>query len=268
MVWSSEILHQLPPLSPEAVELIQSFGEEVDSHGIVSLIERDPGLSVRVLRIANSAFYGMPGRIGSIRDAVLLLGMSTLRSIALASVMSGVFAHSSAGVLDLRKYWRDSFLVALHAQALERKWGGDGLMAFTAGLLHDIGLVVLELTNPALLRDVFRVVQENSLPLLEVERAIVGAEHYELGAELLAFWHLPAEIVRAVELQGDDDQIRDNRLASAVNLAKTIVSVRAEPVSDERYTRIIVKCRTLGVDPEGVLANQSDWDKFDEMVFY
>ncbi len=268
MALSLDVLHQLPPLSPQAVALLESLDESAGAHDVVILVERDPGLSVRVLRIANSAFYGLPGKVGSIREAVLLLGMSTIRSIALASVMSSVFSHSSAGILELRKYWRDSFLVALYAQALAQKWGADESMAFTAGLLHDIGLIVLELTNSLMLQAVFRCVQENALSVLEAEKAVLGIQHYEIGADLLASWHLPAPIVQAVWLQAMDEQVKENLLASAVNLAKTIVSAKEECAPEEVAARIAFKCRALGVDADRLAADLSKWSKFDAMVLY
>ncbi len=268
MALSLDVLHQLPPLSPQAVALLESLDEKAGAHDVVSLVECDPGLSVRVLRIANSAFYGMPGRVSSIREAVLLLGMSAIRSIALASVMSNVFSRSSGGILDLREYWRDSFLVALYAQALARKWGADESMAFTAGLLNDIGLIVLELTNPLMLQAVFRGVQENALSVLEAEKAVLGIQHYEIGADLLASWHLPAPIVQAVWLQAMDELVRENLLASVVNLAKTIVSAKQECTPEEMAAKIESKCRVLGVDSDRLSADLSEWDKLDAMVLY
>ncbi|MFQ5829775.1 MAG: HDOD domain-containing protein [Candidatus Methylomirabilia bacterium] len=192
----------LPPLPPVApvvariMEILQDY--QVSTHDVAQLLREDPGLTVRVLKIANSPVYGAYMPITSVAQAVLRLGMGHIRNIILTL---GVL--QSIGGPARRDFWRHSVTVALateviaqHAAAAREEAEADG--AFAAGLLHDVGLLVLREHYPAVYAEVNRLAEERGLPLHEVEMAELQTDHGRMGALLASRWTLPAAIVSAI----------------------------------------------------------------------
>lgn len=134
---------RLPALPAVVVELVTSLdAEDVDADTLAEIISRDQILVARLLRLANSSFYGMLGRIHSIRDAIMLIGLRGVRSLAIAASLSGALPRECTG-LSLQHFWRHSTATAIAAQELARRNRLPADLAFIAGLLHDIGRLIL-----------------------------------------------------------------------------------------------------------------------------
>lgn len=193
-------LHQLPSLPLIVQEVLASFrAENMDNVALAHKIAQDQGLSARVLRVANSTFYGLPRKVGSIQDAIAVLGFDSIRLLVLSAGVAQIFAVPSGSVFDRDAYWRRSFRVAATAQALAKHCKQDPQLAFTAGMFHDIGLLVLDLCITQQFSELLRQQSEAGLALLEVERSEWGFDHAEIGAEIVRRWNFPQEIEQVVQ---------------------------------------------------------------------
>lgn len=189
-------LHQLPAMPAVVQELIQSFDNPaLDSHRLAEKISRDPALAARVLHVANSAFYGLPRQVGSIHEAVVVLGFGTVRSLVLTAGIIGTFDHAAPGCLDRRRHWRRALVSAVFARALAHCLRQEAETAYSAGLLHEIGLMVLDVCAPDRLAPLWQAGEDG---LIEAERAALGFDHAELGAEVAQRWKFPAAIEEAI----------------------------------------------------------------------
>ncbi len=210
-------MHQLPSLPLVLQEVIASFSNaNLDSASLAKKIEQDLGLTARVLRVANSSFYGLPRKVGSIQDALVVLGFDTVRSMVLSAGMVHNFPSSSGSQFDRQAYWQRSFRVAAIAKALEKCLRNGEQLAFIAGMFHDIGQLVLDLCMP---QQFSRLLQQQSgLSLLEIERKEWGFDHAEVGAELIRLWNFPPEIERVVRYW-QQPELHTDTLVNIVHLA-------------------------------------------------
>lgn len=189
------------PALPQAVrEVMQALQrDDVSVERSVHLIEQDQSLAARTLRVANSAFYGMSGRVGRIGDAVTLLGLRAVSGVLLAvSFTHGLDTLRCAG-FSFRSYWRHSMATALAARLLAPRLRLDPDEGFVAGLLHDIGKLVLAAHFPAEGAQALALARSADVSDVEAERATLGLSHAEIGAVLVRHWRFPAEVAQAVE---------------------------------------------------------------------
>ena len=160
----------------------------------------DQALAARVLKLANSAFYGASRRIGTVSEAVVILGLRTTRNLAMATSCEEMLEREVSGYAMQRgSLWRHSLACASAAQALAQRAHLRGTEeAFVAGLLHDIGKVILNTYQRAEFIQVLRRTLEGGIPYSEAEREVFGFDHAEAGARLLERWNLPSSLVSAV----------------------------------------------------------------------
>lgn len=163
---------------------------------LAGIVSEDAGLAVQVLRLANSAYFGRGQNVTSLSGAAARLGTRLLRSLTLAAEVFERF-HLTDSPLSLDAQQQHASLVARIASSLEPRapWKDD---AFTAGLLHDVGKLMLATRAPALYGPVLELARAERRPVHEVERAAFGVDHGALGACLLGTWGLPASILEAV----------------------------------------------------------------------
>jgi putative nucleotidyltransferase with HDIG domain len=170
---------------------------------LATLIARDQSLAARLLRIANAAFFAVRGKVGSIPQAVTLLGFARVRELVLGLSVWGALEGTSAAARKFRKQlWMHSAMVATAAQMLAERTRGDEATAFTAGLLHDIGKLVLGLR----LGDSYWELLEDATSdggAAEVERTSIDCDHATVGAWLLKLWGMPPSLVDTVALHAD-----------------------------------------------------------------
>ena len=186
----------LPQAALEALAVLRDDKAGTDRCG--ELIGRDQALVARTLRLANSAFYGVPGRVGSIRDAVHLLGRRTLCSVLTVATVSQQFDARSCPQFSFGGFWRHSIAVALGARGLARALGSDEDRAFTAGLLHDIGRLALAAHFPAEMDAAIARSHAVDAGLASIESEMLGIDHVEVAAQVAAQWRFPPEVVQAI----------------------------------------------------------------------
>jgi HD-like signal output (HDOD) protein len=203
----------LRPL-PAAVSRVLRIaeGEHFSAHELAQAIAADQALTARVLRLANSAYYGFPKRITSVRDAVVLLGFRTVRSATLASSVIGAFA--GVDQIDHRRFWHFSVAVGMLAEVLARASRRHLDEAFTAGVLHNIGRLALAQHRPERLATVRQLARAEAVSLTAAETKVLGFTDAELGGALASHWNFPEELVEAVRLHsaspgdiGDPDSL-------------------------------------------------------------
>lgn len=184
------------PTIPEVLARIWQLVD--DPRSCASDLERvvtfEPPLAAKVLRLANSPYYGGRGRVQDVRAAITTLGFDTLRNLAVClSVATGLAARESSGsLLDRRELWRHSVACAVAARRLGRELGlPEPEEVFTAGLLHDIGVFVIALGRPQAYSEVVRVGLQEDCDQCTAERAVLGFDHAEVGCAFAQRWHFP-----------------------------------------------------------------------------
>lgn len=192
-------LNKLPAMPLVIQEVVASFRDDnLDTSTLAHKIAQDQGLSAKMLRVANSPFYGLPRRIGSVQDAIMVMGFASTRSLALAAGLVGVFPHAAGSPFHRGEYWRRSFRVAGYAQALADRLRQGQQMAFTAGMFHDIGQLVLDVCIPEQFAAVLQEQKASGLSLIETEQSRFGFDHAQIGAEVAKRWNFPPEIEQAI----------------------------------------------------------------------
>lgn len=192
-------LKQLPALPSAVSTLLLSFADDdVDVDRVAGQIARDQGLAARVLRVANSSFYGLPAKVGSIHEAVVMLGFRAVRSLVLAVGINGVFRVDHCPGFDLQAYQRHGVGTGLAARRLAQRVGWNADLAFTAGLLHDIGQLILAANFPVAYAAALAYRQEHDCFLVVAERDVLAIDHGEVGGMLADTWRFPAFLREAV----------------------------------------------------------------------
>ncbi|MDP3875370.1 MAG: HDOD domain-containing protein [Methylobacter sp.] len=165
------------------------------------IIEQDPALSIRLLKIVNSAFFGFSGKIVSIKHAITIIGVTELQNLVLATVIIDKFSSLPGGLLSMQEFWARSLLCALISKELCLYRGNkDSLESmFICGLLHDIGQLVFYRRIPVLARHIGLLVESSDVGETQVENNILGFDHYQTGAELIQLWRLPEIIIETIK---------------------------------------------------------------------
>jgi putative nucleotidyltransferase with HDIG domain len=192
-------LHQLPAMPLVVHEVMSSFkNPNVGSAILARKIEVDQGLSARVLRVANSSFYGLSREVGSIQDAVTVLGFDTVRSLVVSAGFTHAFPATGDALFDRHAYWMRSFRVASYTEALAQRLGSARQLSFTSGLFHDVGQLVLSICIPEKFAGMLAQEKATGKSLIEIEQATLGFNHAEIGAEMAKRWNFPPEIEHAI----------------------------------------------------------------------
>jgi len=216
-------LSELPPLSPILNRLIASLAnEDVSFAKIAELIEKDTVLAGNILKLVNSALYGLRGSVNSIRHAVSLLGILKLRNIALSMSASRMWSQvKTPPGWSMRNFNLHSVGVAITADLLaQRVPVANPECAFAAGLFHDLGLFIVAAGLRDEYEQIYRLSQSEPEQLLEHEEQVLGCTHAALSAEALAAWNLPESIQTAVRYHIRPDL--DPAAAKGTNLSRVL----------------------------------------------
>jgi putative nucleotidyltransferase with HDIG domain len=191
---------------------------------IETILRRDPGLTANVLRIANSAYFGIPSKVGSIRQAVILLGLKRLIQMVIAACVSAIMDKSVPGYdLPPGELWRHSIAASVAAECLVKVLKVEAAEEiFTAALLHDVGKLVLG----DFVKDEFKQIEtavSQGISFEMAEKIVLGTNHADVGARILTKWLLPPEIVNAVQFHhAPEDSERISSMLDIVHVANFI----------------------------------------------
>lgn len=229
-------LKSLPPFPAVALQLISLLDDpEVPMRRVVKLLRVDPAISAEILRVSNSALYGLSRRIDNLSHAIVVLGTDIVKRLALTAAL-GRFSRSLMRDEAMRNCWDHSVACALIAERLADLLQAPRDRAYTAGLLHDIGRLALLASFPDRYRKMLGEQPAPELDEFEAERALFGIDHCQAGEWLARQWKLPDEFVAAIaDHHREPDGLSltsivcwSDRIAAAAGFAAT---ARAEQLS-------------------------------------
>jgi putative nucleotidyltransferase with HDIG domain len=234
---SSILMDQMTdlPSPPFIIARVLSITDEdqQSAESLASAIEIDQAFSAKVLRVANSAFYGMAQRVYTVRDAILLLGYEEVRGLAIAAAaVTGMWVESE--LFDRKKFWIHSLSCGLFAEAIARRLRHPKPEAvFTLGVLHDIGRVIMIQSQPLQYKNAIEMSRSQKLYLWKAERAVFGFHHADVGSGLAHKWNLPEGYAEAIKYHHEyDSSVTELRLARILALADAL-SHNADTSVDE-----------------------------------
>lgn len=198
----------LPEVTIKIIEIVED--PKSTAHDLHKVIKNDPALSVKVLKVVNSAFYGLPGQIASVDRAIILLGLSAVKNIAIAASIARLFKGKRISrQFSATDLWRHSLAVAVVARSIGRCSPNPVLPdeLFLAGLIHDIGILVERQSFPDQFTEVINRCSKTDLEFLEVEREIIGADHQAFGVGLTTKWKFPRHLRAAVGFHHNPDAV-------------------------------------------------------------
>ena len=191
----------LPVIPSTYQEIVGLLGQESTSVGdLGKVVQRDPGMTANILKLVNSAYFGLRKRVSDPTEAVSFLGVDTLKSLAL---IHGIFeqVHGFPPGFKAAHLWQHSLDLAGGAREIARQEGLDKTLqseCFTGGLLHDVGLLILASGFPVEYGQVAQILAQEPVEILSAEMRVLGIHHGEVGAHILGLWGLPASVVDAV----------------------------------------------------------------------
>lgn len=193
-------IHNLPSLPTVVLELLASMGrgDEVNIDELARKITQDQALTAKTLRLANSSFYGMANRVTTIHEAIAILGFRTVRSLATTAALMDTFSGQSRTRFNATPFWLHSIATAVCAQELAKHMGINPEHAYIAGLLHDIGRLVLISQFQPNYEATMAYRALHDCYLLHAEHVILGLTHTTVGLTLTQHWKFPEAVQNAV----------------------------------------------------------------------
>jgi HD-like signal output (HDOD) protein len=220
-------LQHLPPLSATATRLLTLLSEEdLLLNKLAEAIHQDPGLSARILGLANSAYFGQQNPVLKVEDAIIrVLGLNMVKSLALSIALGGAFDISACGHFDIKQYWLESLSTAILARHLSSKISTEEQpdldAVYLAGLLMKIGVLALVHLFPKGYDKVLAEMRQQGagVDILDLETELLGINHRQAGAWLADRWHLPELVVLAI---AQDRQPVQSHYAKEVTLVGAV----------------------------------------------
>ncbi|MCE3261762.1 MAG: histidine kinase [Pseudoduganella sp.] len=258
-----EALFQNPtalPTAPKVVdELISSFDKaSVSTEDIAKKLSADPVLSAKLLRLANSAYYHVSRSIGTVEDAVLMLGFVTVRTLVISSGL--VSGFKTVPGLDLRQFWRYSLRTAVGAKFIAKACKQNTDLAFTIGMMHAIGQLVIHAAMPEQAMTLDKVAGPLDARRLDAEMSSLGYNFADVGAELARRWKFPpafSETIAAFPNPGD------NMLAAVIHLAAWRARVDENKLTPEEIAACYPTevADSLGLDDNALIDQMPSLDE-------
>lgn len=191
----------LPTIPAAAIKVMRETDSSTSNAAtIASTLAQDQALSVRVLRLANSAYYGLSRRVSDLQEAVVVLGMRSVKNLAMVAATYPWMSRPVTGYcLGPRQMWTHAFGTAIASQLVAKvSRTGREDTAFTAGLLHDLGKVALSIWLENKINAILLYASRENLSFDQAERKVLGFDHCQVGEYLGESWNLPEDIVRAI----------------------------------------------------------------------
>ena len=247
----------LPDILMKLNRVLHSKSVTIDT--VNTIIEKDPALTAKILKLANSSYYGLSYMVGTLKKAITVLGFNTIRNLAVTVSVSGIFAGNTHRSVDVQKLWHHSIGCAIASKSLLS--GKNPLIqekAFMGGILHDIGKIIIFLNFPEDTKKIIEKIKGNKLLTeSEAERELLGFDHSDLGSFIAEKWHFPKELACSISLHHNPEQFASytDKLENREEAELLIYSV---------YTgNQIAKAMALGTssDPLASNINPPAWQK-------
>lgn len=228
-------LPALPAIAMEVVELIDN--PKTSAAKLGQVISSDQALTAKVLKIANSPFYGFPRKISTIEFAIIVLGFDALKEIVISISLISSLQKRSDQYLNSQQFWDHSISTAVIGRMLAKELGyrvaGE---VFVAGLLHDMGITALHRYFNSEYRRIIDIIKESELSMTEAEESVLGVTHGDVGGWLAERWNLPAQLIEAIAYHHTPQKASINpELVALVHCADSIArEIASEEVLFER----------------------------------
>lgn len=254
-----ERLPSFPDLVHRVLQMVRD--PDADFQAVAREIQKDLGLTSDILRLSNSAYYHPSREVRSVHEAIVILGLKTVKDIVLVSAARGILKQPLAGYrLEERDMWDHCIVVASLASKIaeDRKTKTPPDVCFTAGLIHDVGKVVLSATfRKAYVQIANEMKQSPTLRFTELERKYLGYSHSEVGAILLKKWNFPSELIESTMCNYAPENAKVNpELSAIVHVANWLalsagIGVDAGGMSEHLSDEAV---RSLGLSDDDVRA--------------
>jgi len=257
----------LPEVTVQIIKTVED--PKSSAQQLHKIVSHDPALATRILKVVNSAFYGLPGQIGSIERAIVLLGLNGIKNIAVAASLGQLFRGAPlCEGFTAKDLWTHCIAVGVTARDLARNMKIDlPDEAFLAGLIHDVGILLSLQVYPEKLREVCEAAKGGAASFCELERQIIGLDHQQLGMGLAEQWKFPRACQLVAGYHHQPDRLADHSryLVAIVHAADTLccnskhgfnLTARNQALGDAQLS-------DLHIDPVAVHATK---EKLDELV--
>lgn len=212
-------LPSIPAIIYEVSKLLNN--SKTSAVDLGKVISRDQGLVAKILTVANSPLYGLPRRVATIEFAIVILGFDHIKNIVIALSMIESFRNTKYDNWDSQSYWNHSLITATAAKRIadELRYPKPG-EAFTAGLLHDIGIILIQKYFNKEFNLICEIVDSQQMLYLKAEEMILGLTHQEIGQFIIAQWNFPESLSDAIAYHHKPSESENNKaLSSIVHLA-------------------------------------------------
>ncbi len=233
-----ESIEKMPPLSPVVHKIIEVANDVTASaRELTEVIQMDPVLMSKLIKMVNSAYFGLPEQITSIKQAVVMLGINTLKNVAISSTVVGQMDIKTNTIMDGDEFWKHSFGVGVASKMIAKEIGIDSKVLeeyFVSGLIHDIGKVLINNFFSDELHTILEIRSKTNRSLLEVEKHVLGVNHQEVGIAIGKKWNFNQNYLYAVGKHHDPSLSGQSGIYSVViSLANKIV--KHAGYEDENY---------------------------------
>lgn len=213
----SENIKDLPTLPVVANNIIQiTQNPKSSALEVGKAISQDQALTSKVLRMANSAYYGFPQKITTINHAIVILGFSTIRNLVLAVSVFGMFSKRS-GIFDREGFWKHSLACGVTAKLIAKRLGINNFEEiFISGLIHDLGKLVLDGYFGEEFTRVIDLVKVKGILIREAEQELLGLDHAAVGGILANKWNLPPQLLKVIRFHHNPSQAGESMRAAAI----------------------------------------------------
>lgn len=261
-ILNSPELPTLPTVASAIISLTSK--EDVTLSDIADLVSKDIALSAKILKVSNSSFYSFPQQIGSINQAVSILGINAVRSLVLSFSFLSIKSGKKSDHFDFQKFWERSLSQAVAAKlVLEKVKGADTEEIFISGLLQNLGELIFAKTFPDQYEQVLIRHETEKKPILETERKVIGIDHCTTGYEVAKSWGFPEVLLVPLLFHHDPSQYvgQNNKIRSTVNavyLSNLLISIMHADNPEEYHKRFRKDAKSLlnlsGDDINSILA--------------
>ena len=262
-------MKSFPSMSGIAAKVLKLLDDPDSSAGQVEqLLKQDPSLTANLLKLTNSAYFGIPSKVGSVRHAIAMLGWKRLSKLVMAACVSAITDRKIPGYdLPPGVLWQHSVAVSVTAEGLMRELKvAESDEIFTAALLHDLGKLILGGFVEKEL-DEIQEVAARGIPFQMAEQEVLGTDHAEIGALMLESWSFPPKLVSAVRWHHDPDSAPEtSSMTDIVHVANVLCLMIGIGIGVEglHYEPSILATKRLGIKPtqlELIASQTLEWAK-------
>lgn len=253
------------PAFPKSVQRVLELSRDINCSAkeLVMVIEKDPVMTMRLLRIINSAYYSFPKQVTSVNQSVVYLGLNTVKNMALSFAVIGALPQRNDAGFDFQRYLTHSLTTAALARTLCQKYGADDANpadCYIAGLLHDFGKVVFAQFLAEEFKEAILLCSEQSISLHAAEQQIIGADHTVVGGMLVEKWQFSKELIQNIRNHHSNiapDNMALSCLYVADQISKQLMSADDSYASQTEELSPALKQR-FGGDLQEIIADLGD----------